>query len=599
MNANLLIKSISTTNTLSALEEIDFSKYYDMQFTKSPEDWRDIPIYQIMIDRFNNPDNPPKHKWDGLIEEFQGGTFKGIEEKIDYIKDLGIKAVWLTPIQQNCLYNDKTHHGYGIQDFLKVDKRFASNQDDPEGELKQLINKLHENGIYVIFDIVINHTGDIFEYDGIGAEAQWSNHKLPIKWRNDQGKGTWQSAPLRNQVGAAGAVGPIELLRDEYFRAQGKYSKEQEKEGDFYTLKELKTEHTTPETFGDVYPVRNILIESYKYIMAEFDIDGYRIDTLKYVKRGFSKIFGNAMREFALRLGKKNFLTYGEVWDNEETMARFIGRSTSEDHNIIGVDSTLDFPLQANLKQISKGFKAPSELAKMYSDRKKVLSEIVSSHGEASRYYVTFLDNHDMNERIYHPYYDRQLTLALACQFSLQGLPCVYYGTEQGLGGSKNYEGNAKPECVREAMWGKDNAFDTNNDIYKSLKTIIETRNSIPALRYGRQYFREISGDGENFGLSTYNKGVIAFSRILGDQEALIVANCDPENNNELYVLVDPSINNENSSFSELYSNFNDQSSNEKYNAVEKLGVKVNNSKTNIVAIKVSLQPNEVKILIN
>ena len=70
--------------------------------------------------------------------------------------------------------------------------------------------------------------------------------------------------------------------------------------------------------------------------------DGFRIDTLKFVERDFARIFGNAMREYALSIGKKNFFTFGEVFDNEERIAKFVGRNARDADDIVGVDAALD-----------------------------------------------------------------------------------------------------------------------------------------------------------------------------------------------------------------------------------------------------------------
>src|SRR5437588_619911 len=68
----------------------------------SPVDWRDVWIYMIMIDRFNNPKAPPKSAWDHRYGQFQGGTFEGVRQQLDYLRDLGVGAIWLTPVLKNC-----------------------------------------------------------------------------------------------------------------------------------------------------------------------------------------------------------------------------------------------------------------------------------------------------------------------------------------------------------------------------------------------------------------------------------------------------------------------------------------------------------------
>src|SRR5512135_1921682 len=88
----------------------------------SPDDWRDQWIYFLLVDRFNNPQQPPRTQpWDGSIGTYQGGSFNGVRERLDYLQDLGVGAIWLSPVLQNCLYNPYSYHGYGIQNFLAVD----------------------------------------------------------------------------------------------------------------------------------------------------------------------------------------------------------------------------------------------------------------------------------------------------------------------------------------------------------------------------------------------------------------------------------------------------------------------------------------------
>ena len=85
------------------------------------------------------------------------------------------------------------------------------------------------------------------------------------------------------------------------------------------------------------------------------NIRAFRIDTLKFIPANFERTFGNAMREFALSAGKKNFFTFGEVYDNEVAIAEFIGRNASINSDMMGVDASLDFPLFFTLPAVAKG----------------------------------------------------------------------------------------------------------------------------------------------------------------------------------------------------------------------------------------------------
>ena len=140
--------------------------------------------------------------------------------------------------------------------------------------------------------------------------------------------------------------------------------------------------------------------------------------------------------------------------------------------------------------------------------------------------------------------------MGLGCLFALQGIPCVYYGTEQGLHGA-----GGSPEAVREALWGKPNAFDRSHPFFQATRRLAAVRADQPALRYGRQYFRPISGDGVHFGLSTFRNGVLAFSRILNDQEVLVVANTDAGQPWRGDVIVDYALNPAKTPYKLLYSN--------------------------------------------
>ncbi len=505
----------------------------------SPEDWRDVWIYFLMVDRFNRDDGRPPANlpYDAPFGGYQGGTFNGVRDRLRYIKDLGAGAVWLSPVLKNRPSDAGSFHGYGIQDFLCPEPRFASAPGKEEAELRALVDEAHALGLYVIFDVVLNHAGDVFGYKDKGSATDWSSSVLPIEWRDAAGRARPDfpaienlPAPLRQPDGL---VWPEQLQQNRYFRRKGKGG---EDGGDFESLKEFVTDGVE----DGVFPVRNALILAYQYAVARYDVDGFRIDTLKYIERDFAQTFGNAMREYALSIGKKNFFTFGEVYDGEDRIAQFIGRNTSDSGDLVGVDAALDFPLFFHLPWVAKGFAPPTDVIDVFRVRKAVERNVLSSHGEAGRYFVTFLDNHDMKERLRGASsdaadpFDPQVVLAATLLSCLQGIPCLYYGTEQGLHGRGGSDQN-----VREALWGKSNAFNVAHPFYKAIESLSAIRASQPALRYGRLYFRPVSGDGVHFGASPFAPGVLAFSRILNNQEVVIVANADAGSRFDGFVLVD------------------------------------------------------------
>lgn len=564
----------------------------------SPEDWRDRWIYFLMLDRFNNPSASPARTPfdDPNFSGFQGGKFSGVQQQLSYIKGLGAGAIWLSPPLKNFKFDLNTYHGYGIHNFITAEPRFADNPAAADNELRALVDAAHQQDLLVIFDIVLNHTGNAFAYQD-GAQTSFHSSEQPVQWRDATGAArpdfpdvaTIPAPPLD------AVVWPSELQQNKFFRRQGNpQDGGDDTIGDFSVLKQMMTADPDLQRF---------LIRAFQYVIARFDIDGFRIDTIRYLKGDLARLFGNSMREFALSIGKKNFFTFGEVLDSnsEEDIARFVGRNTSDQSELVGVDAALDYPLFNTLKPVVKGFAAPSAIVGMYQNRKTVERNILSSHGDATRYFVTFLDNHDMKERIRYvdpvnpTKFDDQVTMGLACLYSLPGIPCLYYGTEQGLHGVGN------DEAVREALWGGP-GFDEHSDFYQDIQEIAAVRAQQSALRYGRFYFRPISGDGVTFGVSGFPQGVVAFSRLLNDQEVVVAANTSLTKTQELDVIVELVLSTTGDAFDVLYSNQSAPQAPKPVREAANGSVTVNEVDGSIGTgplhvIRVTLRPLEVQIL--
>lgn len=551
----------------------------------SPTDWRDCWIYFLMLDRFNNPDAPPRGQWDRVYDYRQGGTFNGVREQLDYLQSLGVNAIWLSPVLKNAPHDWRyNYHGYGIQDFLAIDGRFASDGSSgtAEREFAALVDEAHARGIYIILDIVLSHTARVFDYlidgqtrtivcDGQIMHAPF-NCEPEICWLDRSGKPNrqWQGVlPPAERLDWDDAVWPADLQRAEFFRRRGeKLSYDASNgfiRGDFGDMRQLVVEYlaNSPEheeirrQYGE-RPVLEILIQCHAYLIAKYDIDGFRIDTAKHVDAGAIEIFGNAIREYALSIGKKNFFTFGEVADNEYIIAQFVGRNHQGDEGF-GIDAALDFPLYHILPHVAKGICDVRELHKVFAERKHAQQGRISSHGEAGRYFVCFLDNHDQHARFNNQMTDeRQVTMGVALLFCLQGIPCLYYGTEQGLQGTVDAHGNPdynSAEAVREALWGKPDAFDRQHPLFQQIKRLAELRHGDPALRYGRLYFRRVSHNGRDFGYSYGMGGIVAFSRILSGREVLVVANTSTSRHFQGHVLVDADLNRQAKAYCLAHSN--------------------------------------------
>ncbi len=590
-----MAKSVDDAEIRQRLEDAQRGNLPTRPFP-SPVDWRDVWIYFVFLDRFARDGGKPplstlaspSKAWNEVFHFHQGGNFEGLRARLPYLAALGVKAIWLSPVLKNAKLPDfaNNYHGYAGQDFLNVEGRLASDgtQATAEAELERLVQEAHAEGMYVILDIVLNHTGRVFDYEGDGGTlTEFTSPEVmhgpfgsepAIQWLDGSGRprSEWRNdLPPPSELSADDAVWPSDLQRADLFRRRGNKLSDEVPPGrggfvtgDFGIMRQLVVEYDAQAARDDTlrrrrgrYPVLDVLIKAYNYLIARYDFDGFRIDTVKYVHPDAIETFGNAVREFALSIGKRNFFTFAEVYDDEDTIAAFVGRNGNPDLEGFGVDAALDFPLFYQLPVVAKGLTPVESIRRVFQKRREVEGALLSSHGEASRFFVTFLDNHDQAERFRHPQTPQdQVTLGLAVLFTLQGIPSLYYGTEQGLSGT--VDGRPRYEGVREALWGKPGAFDQTDPTFVAVKSLAALRRGEAALRYGRLYFRQVSGNGTDFGFPAGPGGILAYSRILAGREVLVVANTEGDSGRPPwrgFVVVDLDMNENPRTYSVAYSN--------------------------------------------
>lgn len=521
--------------TLHSVTDLDFTPARLMH--PSPADWRDQFIYFLLVDRFDNNDAgipayssgvPGAAAVAGAGHHFQGGNLKGITRRLDYLQGLGCTTIWLSPILKNRQDLNDSYHGYGIQDFLGVDPRFGTLAD-----LQALTAAAHARGMYVILDVVLNHTGDVWSYPGGYPYFFYQDQEFPF--------GEWREADPAAGLQDDDAVWPLELQTPDAFKRRGQirnwYDPIEARDGDFFSLKELDLPQPN---------VLDTLIKIYKYWISQADLDGFRIDTVKHMEHSATAIFCNAVREYAQRIGKHNFFLFGEVVDDDRTIQKYIGRNSRMEHSnerFPSLDAALDFPLYFILEDVIKGFASPAFLRQRYD----AFRDLYADHGEAGRYFVTFVDNHDQMSRPYRRFmhnnpHPHQVVIAIGYLLTSQGVPCIYYGTEQGFDGGGPDDSYVR-ECMFGGNWGAfassgSHFFNPRNEIYEGIAAISAVRLNQPALRYGRQYFREISANGNEFGHPLDGHCTLAYSRILDTEEILVVMNLDEQARND-FVTVD------------------------------------------------------------
>jgi hypothetical protein len=269
--------------------------------------------------------------------------------------------------------------------------------------------------------------------------------------------------------------------------------------------------------------------------------------------------FSSRIQEFAKRIGKQNFFVFGEVIGSDETIKEYLipKQIPGTPEPLSTLDAALDFPLYFFLEEAIKGFCGPEVLSARYDKLHSLYPET-----DVSDYFVRFLDNHDQVARnskrfLYHSY-PEQAVLGIGYLLTSIGIPCIYYGTEQGFDG-----GEGADKLIRENMFGGDwGAFETTgvhffneeHNIYRGIKQIAEVRQNEPALRFGRQYFRNISRDGSHFYFPSIQDSILAYSRIIDTEELIIVMNLS-NSHQECFVAIDHTLHEDGVSFEDLLHN--------------------------------------------
>ena len=531
----------------TSLSDIDLSPIPGKEYFSLVREWREEFIYFLLIDRFHDGEtrtpvlSAGRSNGISTPDDFFGGTIKGITEHLDYIAGLGCTAIWISPIFEN---NPHAYHGYNINNYLSVDPNFGTEQDVID--LVQAAHNFEKAGqpfpMRIILDVVINHSGDNWEYkDGPQSYSNGNQFAFGAFRRADR--------PI-----------PTELRNQDWYHRRGSINNfdvsPENQLGDIVTLKDYENDD---DDIGS--QVVNALIKAHAYWIRQADVDGFRVDAVKHMGPLACSRFCSNIREYAYTLGKRGFFLYGEVAQADDDLYnRYIGENTSsQDGNqtvFFGLDSVLDFRLAEGngngaLRDVIKGFQGPQTLF----DRLDAQRDRALNRGEIGRYLVTFVDNHDSfwqqpGGRFANGAPDEQVIAAIGYLLCSLGTPCIYYATEQG------FSGHGGDNQMREAMFDKAtagrNLLNTDCTIYQEISKIAQVMRDNEALRFGRMYFRQISGDGQHFGLPFGLTYTLAFSRILYPQEVLVAYNVDSNTRHDS-VIVDATLHSPGSTMRFLY----------------------------------------------
>lgn len=574
---------------IRSLTEINLDKLSKKKFTPSPLEWEDQVLYFLLLDRFSNNTekgyvpggtiplftsadngNAVRNEVDAKAWRDAGGTWcggniKGLSNKIPYLKQLGVTTLWISPVFKQ-VERDRSYHGYGIQNYLEVDHHYGTKE-----ALKAFVKKAHDAGLYVILDIILNHAGNIFTYqddnNNIIYDPPYTGKKYKVKGFNNA---TGQpSLPFATNIAAGDedAIWPVEFQDPDCFTQKGMINnwdyQEEYCAGDFFSLKDMNLGHGPIDNYQ---PAKALLYlsKAYKYWIVYLDIDGYRVDTVKHMDDGAARFFASEIHEFVQSIGKENFYLVGEITGGREYAFNKLEAT--------GLDAALGIDdVQPKMEQAAKGHAKPQEYFNLFRNSILVGKE---SHTWFKNKIVTMVDDHDKvvegdhKTRFCANEAGNTLVInVLALNLTTLGIPCIYYGTEQGFDGEGI--GGGCDKYIRETMFGSEfgafrskgkHFFDKNNVIYKLLSEIIAIRKEKIALRRGRQYLREISDDGVHFGLPDFIgqskeiRSVIAWSRILDNDEMILAINTDTISPRSAWVTIDNTLHAVGNIYSIIYS---------------------------------------------
>ena len=399
-------------------------------------------FYEIFVRAFNDSNG------DGI------GDLNGVTQKLDYLKDLGVKGIWLMPLNESPSY-----HGYDVSDYYKINPQYGTMDD-----YKKLLDEAHKRDIKVYMDMVINHTSIEHPWFKEASSDQNSKYRDYYTFTND-----------------------VELAKTPSPMGTMPWAKNEDKNEYYYGI----FWKGMPDLNFDNKDVREEVKKIAKYYI-DMGVDGFRLDAAKWIYNDTNKNleFWKQYNDYCKSL-KKDFILVGEVWDNLFGMAPYQ----------TALDSIFDFSLGENLIQgVNSGNieNIPSEI----KDNYEALTEKNNNFIPAP-----FLTNHDQ-DRAMSKFSTSggikdvdKMKMAAAIYLSLPGTPFMYYGEEIGMKGTK------PDEMIREPfIWSnkdsKDNTSwtritndinkvalnvqkDDPNSIYNFYKDILKVRNEHKAMRLG------------------------------------------------------------------------------------------------------------------
>lgn len=464
-------------------------------------------LYLIMPDRFadGNPDN---NEVDGLRNPVSvdrsnpsgrhGGDLKGIMEHLDYIQQLGVTAIWLTPVLENDMPGG-SYHGYATTDYYKVDPRFGSNE-----EYRQLVEECHKRGIKVVMDMIFNHCG------------------LSHPWLEDLPSRDWLNSPIdmnelkANTVDSTG--GAFKMPKD-YKQTNFRLNTNHDPYGSKYDLGMTVDAWFTlsmPDLNQRNPHLMTYLIQNSIWWIETTKINGIRMDTYPYADMEAMARWNEAVfREYP------DFNIVGESWLHSEASIAYMQSGNKFNPIDTKLRTVMDFPF-LNLSRPAFSEKTMpwgEGLNRLYDH---LALDFLYPKPENL---LIFLDNHDTDRFLLEMPKDlSQWKQAQVFLLTSRGIPQIYYGTELLMNGNKKvtdglirldmpggFPGDKTDEFTRDGRSA------IQNEAFDFISCLLNWRKGNKAVAYGKTlHFMP-------------DNGLYVYQRKAGDKKVIVIMNGSDE----------------------------------------------------------------------
>ena len=396
-------------------------------------------LYLLMPDRFAQgmDHSKPIAGMNAYQEDRQkpslrhGGDMEGIRQHLDYFKDLGVTALWFTPVLENNSPDTdngySTYHGYATTDYYRVDPRFGTNED-----YRHLIDDCHQRGLKVVMDMIFNHCG--FEHPWVKDmpskdwfnTPDWLNEKASGRdpmtgfTANSDGSEPAKSAYLQTSYKLTPVVDPYASAIDLRETTEGWFVP---------SMPDLNQHNTHLMTY---------LIQNSKWWIETVGIDGIRMDTYPYA---FREPMAQWMKE--LQEEYPNFNTVGETWVTEPAYTAAWQKDSKLSTQNSYLKTVMDFSFFDKLNQAKN-----EETDGWWQGMNRLYNSFVYDYLYPTPSSVlAFIENHDTDRFLGAGRDSLMLKQALALLLTVKRIPQLYYGTEILMNGTKEVtDGNVRQD---------------------------------------------------------------------------------------------------------------------------------------------------------